>query len=231
MSTQNAAPQFSLPTIPNQKEADKLAKFTVGAAKDLKIVDEDGFLASWALVERHDHAITKIGEMFNPFVDGLHKLHKMAIGLRGQFLEPIETSKRKLLAERMRYRNEQSIIKQREADKQAEELRKAQAKELEKEAKKLEKTGDSEAAQVVREQAATMPAPVVPVAPATPKQEGSVVKKTWKFSVDNEALVPIEYRTVDESKIRRVVTALGDKAGIPGVRIWQETSEHSRAVR
>jgi hypothetical protein len=231
MSTQAQQPQFALPTIPNQKEASTLVRSTMNEAAGLAIKDEDGFIASWALVDRHDQAIKKIEEMFNPFVDGLHKLHKMAIGLRDQFLIPVKQSKNAILGARQTYRIEQERLKKIEADKQAEILRKAQAKEMEKEAKKLEKTGDVEAAQVVREQAAVMPAPVVPIAPATPKQEGSVVKKTWKFAVDNEALVPIEYRTIDESKIRKVVNALGDKAGIPGVHIWQETSEHSRAVR
>jgi|HubBroStandDraft_1064217.scaffolds.fasta_scaffold06463_15 hypothetical protein len=231
MSTQAQQPQFALPTIPNQKEASTLVRSTMNEAAGLAIKDEDGFIASWALVDRHDQAIRKIEEMFNPFVDGLHKLHKMAIGLRDQFLIPVKQSKNAILGARQTYRIEQERLKKIEADKQAEILRKAQAKEMEKEAKKLEKTGDVEAAQVVREQAAVMPAPVVPIAPATPKQEGSVVKKTWKFAVDNEALVPIEYRTVDESKIRKVVNALGDKASIPGVRVWQETSEHSRAIR
>ena len=76
-----------------------------------------------------------------------------------------------------------------------------------------------------------MPAPIVPVAQATPKQAGSVLKASWKFAIENPTIVPQEYFTLDEAKVRRVVNALGDKANIPGVRVWQETAEHSRAVR
>jgi hypothetical protein len=58
-----------------------------------------------------------------------------------------------------------------------------------------------------------------------------VLKTSWKFAVDNPAIVPHEYFTLDEAKIRKVVNALGDKANIPGVRVWPETAEHSRTVR
>lgn len=227
----NALAEFKLPTIPNQKEASKLAVPVIDNANALKIKDDDSFIASWALIERHDVALKKVGEMFDPFVDALHKLHKMAVAMRAQFLNPIEASKRALFEKRAVYRKEQERLAQEERDRQAEILRKAQAKDLTKEAKREEKAGNTEVATVLREQAATLPAPVIPVAPAVPKQSGSVVKPVWKFAVENEALVPAEYRVVDESKIRKVVNALGSAANIPGVKVWQETTEHSRAVR
>jgi len=231
MSTQIVLPKFEVPKIPDTKQADQLSKSLLGQSVNLKIKDEDTFIASWALVERHDAAIAKVEEMFNPFVSGLHSLHKMAVELRDQFLTPLRQSKKILLDRRQVYRQEQDLIAKKKADEEAERLRKAQAKDLEKEAKQLERKGDIETAAVLREQASIMPAPVVPIVSAVPKLAGSVVKTSWKFSVENEALVPAEYRIVDEKKIRAVVNALGDKANIPGVKIWSETAEHSRAVR
>ena len=222
---------FALPKMPDQKEAEALVKSTTGAAVSFKIKDEDGFIASWALIERHDTAIAKIGEWFDPFVTGLHQMHKMAIDLRNRFLKPVQDSKNVLLGERARYRTEAERAARIEADKKSEALRKQQALELQREAKQAEKTGDTETAAVLREQAKTMPAPVVAVAAAVPKQAGAVVKASWKFAIDNPAIVPHEYFTLDESKVRKVVNALGDKAGIPGVRVWQETAEHSRTVK
>jgi hypothetical protein len=222
---------FVIPAAPDQKQAAALVKSLTTQSAGYIIKDEDGFVASWALIQRHDEVIARIGVMFDPFVEGLHKLHKMAIGLRNQFLLPVSESKDKLFNERRKYRTEQEAKARKEAEEQAEILRKAQAKELEKEARKLEKTGDFAAAQVVREEAKTMPAPVVPVAAAVPKQEGAILKKTWKFAVENPAIVPHEYFTLDEGKIRRVVNALGAQANIPGVRVWLETAEHSRAAR
>jgi hypothetical protein len=223
--------QFILPAAPDQKQAVILVKSLTKQSENYAITDEDSFIASWSLIERHDDAIARIGEWFNPFVEGLYKLHKMAIALRGQFLDPIVASKKFLLGERMKYHNLQARKKQEEADRAAEILRKQNVKDLEKEAKKQEKLGDTETAAVLREQAKTLPAPVVPVAAPTPKQEGSVIKKSWKFSIENEKLVPHEYFTLDEAKVRRVVNALGDKANIPGVRVWQHVDEHSRTMR
>lgn len=223
--------QFALPAQPDQRQATTLVKNLTAQSADLKIRDEDDFIASWSLIERHDQAIAKIGEWFDPFVKGLHEMHKMAIALRDQFLKPVVASKDRLLGERKNYRIEQERKARIAADRKAEELRKLQAKELTQEAKKLERAGDVETATVLREQAKTMPAPAVPVAAAVTKQAGSVLKASWKFAVENEAIVPHEYFTLDESKIRRVVNALGDKANIPGVTVWQETDEHSRAVR
>jgi hypothetical protein len=237
----NALAEFKLPAVPNQKEATKLAVPLIDNARELKITDEDGYLASWALIERHDAAIKKIREMFDPFVDALHKLHKMAVGLRSQFLDPVLASKNALLGKRGIYRQEQERIAQKKRDADAEILRKAQQKDLQKEAKQLEKVGNVEAAAVVREQAAALPAPVMPVVPAVQKQAGSVEKEVWKFAVDDYALVPDAFRLLDptkktereliDSKINAVVSKLGDKMPIAGVRIWPVKVEHSRAVR
>ncbi len=223
--------EFKFPAVPNSKEASKLAVPVIDQARALTIADEDGYLASWALIERHDAALKKIGEMFDPFVNALFGLHKMAITLRAQFINPIMASKTALLGQRAKWRREQEEAAQKQRDRDAEILQKQQAKDLQKEAKREEKRGNVETAAVLREQAATLPPPVIPIAPAVPKQAGSVVKPSWKFAIDNEAIVPVEYRTVDESKIRKVVNALGSAANIPGVRVWQETSEFSRSVR
>lgn len=232
-------PKFEVPPIPNSKEADKLIKPLISQSADLMIKDEDGYLASWALIEQHDNAIAKIGEWFNPFVNGLHQLHKMAVALRAQFLEPVIGSKNRLFSERKRYRAEQERIAQEKRDRDAEILRKAQAKEMEKEAKKLEKAGEVETATVLREQAKTLPAPVIPIAPA-PRQEGSVLTTRWIATITDYEAVPIEYRTLDhtkktereliDSKIQGVVSKLGNQIKIAGVEIRQETIEHSRAV-
>src|SRR5271170_2571095 len=113
---------FALPKMPDQKEAQAMVKTITTQALGFKIEDEDGFVASWALVERHDAAIAKIGEWFDPFVDGLHKMHKMAINLRNTFLDPVTASKRLLLGERHRYRIEKERLKKIEDDKAAEAL-------------------------------------------------------------------------------------------------------------
>jgi len=226
-----ALAEFKLPKIPDQKKLSSQIAPLVDQSKSLVITTEDHFVASWALIERHDHAIKRVGEIFDPFVSGLHNLHKMAVGLRDQFLKPIVISKQELLAKRSVYRREQERIAAETRKKAAELLQKEAAKELTREAKKLEKRGDTEAAGVLFDQAKSVPLPAIaPSAPATPKQSGSVITKRWKWRIVNPDEVQREYCDPTPSKITKVVTALGDKAPIKGIEIWQEESEISRKV-
>lgn len=225
----STTPPFEWPIIPDQRSAEKLTKPVIAQAADLIIKDEDANIAAWSLVERHDQALAKIGEMFDPFVDGLHKLHKMAVQLRNNFLEPVTKSRQRLLDERTRWRIEQETAKRKEREADAERIRKETAKRLLEDAKKLQKR-DPDTATVLREQAKNVPTPTLPPAPVT-RQAGSVLTTRWKCEVFDPELVPRELCEPALKKINSMVTALGDKANIPGVRVWKETSESSRTVK
>jgi hypothetical protein len=222
--------EFKLPAMPDQKKLQKQMAPLLDQSLSLEVKDEDAFIASWALVERHDVAIRKISEIFDPFVTGLHKLHRMAVELRANFLAPVLASKERLLKNRQSYRQKQEELAKAERDRAAKALQEKQAKELTREAKKLERQGESEAASVLRDQAANVPMPAIAPAPAVPKQAGSVVKTVWKFEIVDAGQVPREYCEPVPGKIRKVVEALGDKANIPGVRVFPETKEHSRST-
>jgi hypothetical protein len=232
--------QQTAPKAPDTALIEKLTKPLLTQSASFKIGNEEGFIASWALVERHDVALRRIGEMFDPFVDGLHKMHKAAIELRGKFLGPVKASKDALMRSRTSFRIEQERLAKIEADKKAEEQRKLEQKELAKEAKKLERAGNTEDAERIRETAAQFPLAAVP-ARELPKQAGSVESQPWEFEVENYDLVPIEFRTLDpgkkgerdliDSKLRAVVSKLGTAMVIPGVKVWRGRREHSRTVR
>ena len=66
-------------------------------------------------------------------------------------------------------------------------------------------------------------APVVHVPPAAPKLAAVSARKVWKYRVVNEALIPRQYLTVDHAAIGRVVSALGGRAKIPGIEVYEET--------
>jgi len=221
-------PRFEVPAIPDQRKAAYIVK---SLQAPIEIKDEDAYIAAWPIIQRHDEAIAKIDSMFGPFVSGLHHLHKMACDLRAQFLDPVVASKKAWLRARMVYSDAKEAADRKKRDEEAERIRKEQAKALVSDAKKLEKQGDTEAATVLREQAATLPAPSLPVTPAVPKQAGSVVTGRWKYEIENADEVPREFCDPTPSKINKVVTAVGDKIKIPGVRVWWEKSESSRAVR
>lgn len=222
--------EWKMPTVPDQKALTKRTLPLLDQAKNYEIKTEDHFVASWAIVSRHDQAIEKINEIFDPFTAGLYRLHKMALGMRDQFLKPLVDSKKALLGKRQLYRGLQEAAKKRQDEAAAKLLQAQQQKELEKQAKAAEKKGDTETAEEIREQKALLPMPYFAPTPAVPKQEGSVVRKRWLFEILEADAVEREYCSPDGKKIRPVVESLGPACKISGLRIWEEEKEHSRSV-
>lgn len=230
MSTTPTAAQFEVPKIPDTRLAIKLAQPVIDQSANLVIKDHDGFVASWSLVERHDNAIEQLEGMLKPFVKGLDQLHKMAVHLFDPWLNPLRASRQHLLDERTRFSREEQrkVDEQRRRD--AERIQKEEAKKLEEDAKKLAKK-DPETASVLREQAKNVPLPNLPMTRAVPAQRGEVVTPGWDFEITTPDDVPRNLCDPSESRIRKIVSALGDKANIPGVTVWPKSSRSSRAVR
>lgn len=222
--------QWKIPTVPDQKALAKRTAPLLEQSGGYLIKSEDHFVASWALVQRHDEAMRKIEEIFDPFISGLYKLHRMAISMRDGFLDPLIQSKARLIGKRKVYRDAQQALKQKADREAAELLAKAQKKELEKQAKAAERAQDPETAATLREQAAAPPLPFFNPAPAVPKQEGSVIKKRWRFEIVEPDKVERKWCSPDPKLMRPVVEALGPACGIGGLRIWEEEKEHSREV-
>lgn len=222
--------KWQVPQVPDKKAIEKRTGPLLAQTKDYAIKSEDHFVASWALVERHDVAIKSIEQTFNPFIQGLHKLHKMALQLRDQFLEPVVESKKGLLGKRQLYRGLQEEAKRKADAAAAKILQQQTQRELERQAKAVEKKGDTEAAEVLREHAAAVPLHFFSSTPAVPQQEGSVIRERWIFEIVDPAAVEREYCSPDPKLIRPVVEALGPNCKISGLKITHETKEHSRSV-
>jgi hypothetical protein len=107
-------------------------------------------------------------------------------------------------------------------------LREAAAKESAKLAAKADKQeakGNTEKADDLRQQAQVTQAIIPEVQANIPKVAGFVVRKTWKFKVVNEALVPREYLCVDMDKIGKVVRATSGSIQIAGIQPYAEDSK------
>ena len=52
-------------------------------------------------------------------------------------------------------------------------------------------------------------------------EKSKSIKKVWTFEILDPNIIPIEYRTVDEKKIRQAM--LNGIREIPGVKIYQES--------
>ena len=125
--------------------------------------------------------------------------------------------KRKMLD----FQQEQDRLR-REEQRKADEAARRERERIEAQAAKASAAGRTERAAVLETRAATVVAPVIQR--EAPKVAGLSTRDVWRFEVTDEALVPREYLSVDERKIRGVVNSLKGSARIPGVRVYCEKS-------
>lgn len=129
--------------------------------------------------------------------------------------EAEKTVKQKLVV----YSNEQEK-KQREEQAAAEARARKEREALEEKARKAQEEGKLERAAMLEERAVSVVAPVIDRTPQ--KVAGINYREVWKFQIVDEAKVPRQYCSVDETKIRKVVQALKSDTQIEGVRVYME---------
>jgi hypothetical protein len=165
----------------------------------------------------------KATELVKDSKAGAHKLHKDICAMEMKLQEVPLRIEAVLRPKVTLYRAEQAAISARKAE---EERKKAQDLEEERrlaQAQAMEAAGQPEVAEAIID--APMPPPA-PVAPATPKLEGVVTKKTLKFRVVNPDAVGRDYCEPSEKKIRDMVSAVGMKAAqmVGGIEVFEVES-------
>lgn len=138
-------------------------------------------------------------------------------------------------AERVAEQERRAAIAQADAErkrreKEIEEQRKAgELKKREAERLRREAEAEAEAAKKQAEEAARIAATEVKqvkVEPAVPKVAGIKARVNWKFRIVNAALIPRSYLKPDEVKIGEDVRRMKDKpkaeAAIPGIEVYSE---------
>lgn len=161
-------------------------------------------------------------EFFDPPIKQAYDLHKMLVGRKKLITDPLSQAetidKQKMLA----YSQEQERLRQAEQKRLQDE---ADAK-AERERKALEaKAAASKKPETIakhQEAAAQVVAPVIHVAPVAPKIAGVNTVKTWTFEITDAALVPEQFKTIDEKKLGAYARAMGASACAPGVRFFQK---------
>lgn len=216
--------------IPQDRKLAKEVVPLVQRAQSFDITTEDHFIASWAIILQLDSAIKKVEEMWDPFCSGLDKMHKMATRMRKGFLKPLTTQKQRLHDIRYLWIEKQQKAKDAATAKMAQGLQAQQQRDLEKQARAEDRKGNTEAAEALREQAASVQLPLLNTTPAVPKQEGAVLTERWIFEIIDADAVEREWCSPDPKKIRPIVEAMGDKCKISGLKITLDKSEHSRKV-
>ena len=166
--------------------------------------------------------IKAIEEYYKPFKEAAYNTHKLLTSEEGLCVKPLKTAadalKQTLLAY-VRIKEEKvrqdKWAAQFDAQKNAENERKARLKEL-------EEAGKEEEAKTLSV------APIVPVVqaasldPVVPKIDGMSFKRSWVVDAINASELPSQYLIPDEKAIAAVVAALGTKHGIPGVTVKEK---------
>ena len=129
--------------------------------------------------------------------------------------------------------------KRREEEARAREAARREQERLAKQAAAAEAKGRTERAELLREQAAMVPATVVPPAPAVPKADGISFREYWQAEVfDFSALVaavaagavPLAALKPDDTFLRKQAEALHEEMRYPGVRVSSRTGSSARSA-
>lgn len=113
------------------------------------------------------------------------------------------------------------------AQRGAEELARKERERLARLAAKAEQRGAAEKAAEFAVREAAIVAPIVPI--AAPKAVGVAIRKDYTFEITDLSALPREYLAPDETKIRKVVRAMGADTNIPGVRVIEREILAARA--
>lgn len=208
-----------MPTVSEQKiqVIEDQQRSLLQRAQDLIIATAADYKVACDLVKGIAELKKMIGDDFKDSKSAAHKAWKTICDQEKKHLDAIAEPDRLLrnkiseyTTEQERVRRQQEEIERQKAQKVAEETRLQEAIKAERQGRTTEEVN-----QILDKP--VMPAPVVVPKAMVPKVEGVSMVDTWEFEIADVNLIPREYLSVDESKIRKVVGALKGQTNIPGV--------------
>ena len=172
----------------------------------------------------------KVKESFDPICLKAHQAHKEALAQREKHLMPLQLLEKK-------FKDAILVFSKKMEAEQAERIRKANAEMArvaeEKKQKLLDeakKTDDAWDKEELQEKAAAVVAVTCDAPGKAIEQEDLSIRKTWKWEVEDENLVPRGFLTINESALNSACKQEAWRiAGIPGVRFFQVESASVRA--
>jgi hypothetical protein len=189
------------------------------AAKSLLIKTAEHYELAGALLKNIKGALATIEDartrITQPLNASLREVNAQAKAAAAPFLADEQTIKRAMIA----YSDEQDRI-QREAQRRLNEAAEKERRRQQEIADRARAAGQDTKADMHEDRAQGVVAPLVEV--AAPKVAGISIPKVWTFEITDADLIPREYLAVDETKIRRVVTALKGDTKIAGVRVFEQ---------
>jgi len=220
--------ELTLKTGPEQKQelTQKGQKF-LELCQELSVIDNDTLLTADDLVTRGAREIKLIKAFIDPHIDRANKAHKALTQDRLKMIAPIKSGQAGLQQKMRVYKEEQDRLRKieeakvhAEAHKKQEETQKVEEDRRLAEAERLEKEGRNEEAESVID--APIPVAKQYIAPVvqnnTPKLNTIFIDK-WEADVFNEALVPDEYKIINQGMLNRRAQDTKGMISIPGCRM------------
>ena len=209
--------------IPDTRElAEKVENLT---KRDVVIEDEASYLLGVEVYRALKDFEEAAKEEYREEKDLAYKLHKRLCDKEGALLKPIQDAMRRWNVAATAFR-EREKAKARELERAAQEKADKEAqREVKKEVKVLERHGETEAAESLRNQA-PVTAPIVQVRAAVPEVRGVSDSKRYKAEVrDLLAMVkgiaggkvPLKAVTANQSFMNQQARSLEDQLDYPGV--------------
>lgn len=180
-----------------------------------------------------------IKNYFKPLKESAHKSWKVICDRENEELGKLEPIEKMLKDSMVQYQSElkrQADEEARRRAKEEDERRIREALEAEEEEKRIREAAQAVKSDTVRDilvkaaeekkaevdEILARPEPVVlpPPKVLAPEVKGIAYKTVWHHEVVDPALVPNEYRIIDEAKISATVRTMKDATSIPGVRVW-----------
>lgn len=203
--------------------------------REVVVEDEASYVLSVDVYRALQDFETAAKEEYREEKDLAFKLHRRLCDKESALLRPILEAKRRWNLAMTAFRDRQEVKAREEARKAQERADKAAQREAAKIAKALERQGEPEAAEAVRNQPVV--APIVHQAAAVPEVKGVSSSKKRKAEVIDllgmvkgiaEGKVPLKAVTANQTFLDQQARSLEDQLDYPGVKVVTELKTNIR---
>ncbi len=213
-----------VPPVPDPKPLQELGERTVANARAaaVAVVDDATFQLAAAELVRVRNGKKDLIDAFEPAASAANAAHKAITGLRGKLAAYFDEAEAELVPAIGRWQTEQDRIRrQKQAQIEADLKRREEDARLE-EAQALSDAGDLRSAEALI--AAPIDVPVVELPRSTAPGLGQ--RRGYGFEIVDKALIPEDYKTINDTAIRRIVNTMGMSAAkmIPGIRVFETST-------
>jgi len=207
-------------------------------ARDLVVVDVETHRAAEEAIRDIRLGKRKIKEACREFREQSHKAWKAAVAFEARFIDPLDEAERLISGKADTYERDQRRIAEAEQHRLEAAARAAEEARLLDEAAAAEDAGDAITAAAIMQEADTMPLPVIHVAPAVAKVEGTSKQERWHAEVHDKPALDryvaahpecSDYTLPNMPSLNARARSAKGMLNIPGVRAVAETSRRVRS--